>query len=89
MANTTAANITRRDEPRASFFSRSQAMQVPSGRRARLCVLQARARALFVSLHVGFVRRAELFPSFGASDGDAVGGSGDCDDVGGRGASDA
>jgi hypothetical protein len=35
------------------FLSRSHAMHVPSGRRARPCVLQARARALLVSFQVG------------------------------------
>ncbi len=65
-------------------------MHVPLGRRAKLCVLHTRFGPFDASLHVGFVRRAELsFPSFGASEGDAAGGVGDCDVVGGRGASDA
>ncbi len=46
------------DLPRVARSSRSHAMQVPSGRRTRPCVLQVRARALVVSVHVG----CERFP---------------------------
>ncbi len=76
------------DLPRDARSSRSHAMHVPSGRRTRPCVLQVRARALVVSVHVGCVRFPGDWLGFLSTAGEA-GAAPDVLASFGRGASDA